>query len=68
VKTIHVDIPEELGREIEKYVQGGWFNSEEELMREALREFISHRRPLLSEKFMEEDIEWAMKLRKRADS
>jgi len=37
-------------------------------MREALREFISHRRPMLSEKFMEEDIEWAMKLRKKADS
>ena len=68
MKTIHVDIPEKLGQEIEKYIRGGWFNSEEELMREALREFIRHRRPLLAEKFMEEDIEWAVKLKKTVDS
>jgi Arc/MetJ-type ribon-helix-helix transcriptional regulator len=68
VKTIQVEIPEKLGEEIEKLIQGGWFYNEGELTREALREFIRQRRPLLSEKFMEEDIEWAVKLRKTANS
>jgi Arc/MetJ-type ribon-helix-helix transcriptional regulator len=60
MKTINVHIPEKLAAEIEKYVQSGWFNDEDELMREALREFIHHHRPMLIEKFLEEDIEWAL--------
>ncbi len=42
-----MDIPEKLAVEIEKYVKGGWFSDEAELMREALREFISYHRPML---------------------
>ena len=64
MKTINVDISEKLEVEIEKYIKGGWFDSEGELMREALREFIHHHRPLLIEKFMAEDIEWAVKIKK----
>ena len=67
MKTINVDIPEKLAVEIEKYVKGGWFSDEAELMREALREFIRHHRPMLTEKFMEEDIEWAVKVKKALD-
>jgi len=33
-------------------------------MRRVLREFIHHHRPILMEKFMEEDIEWALKIKK----
>jgi len=64
MKTINVDIPEKLGAEIEKYIKGGWFSNEAELMREALREFLRHHRPMLMEKFMDEDIEWAIKIKK----
>jgi Arc/MetJ-type ribon-helix-helix transcriptional regulator len=64
MKTINVDIPDKLEIEIEKYIKSGWFTNEAELMREALREFIFHHRPILVEKFMEEDIEWALKLKK----
>jgi Arc/MetJ-type ribon-helix-helix transcriptional regulator len=64
MKTINVDVPEKLAVEIEKYVKGGWFSDEAELMREALREFIRHHRPMLMERFMEEDIEWAVKTKK----
>jgi metal-responsive CopG/Arc/MetJ family transcriptional regulator len=60
MKTVNVDIPEKLGTEIEKYIKDGWFSNESELMREALREFIRHHRPMLMEKFMEEDIEWIL--------
>jgi len=68
MKTIQVDIPEKLVNEIEKYVKEGWFNNEGELMREALREFIRHHRPMLMEKYMEEDIEWALKVKRTLDS
>ena len=64
MKTINVDIPDKLEIEIEKYIKSGWFSNEAELMREALREFIFHHRPILVEKFMEEDIEWALKMKK----
>lgn len=64
MKTINVDIPDKLEIEIEKYIKSGWFSDEAELMREALREFIFHHRPILVEKFMEEDIEWALKMKK----
>ena len=67
LKTINVEIPEKLAGEIEKYVKSGWFNNEAELMREALRDFISHHRLRLMEKFMEEDIEWAAKIGKSSD-
>jgi Arc/MetJ-type ribon-helix-helix transcriptional regulator len=68
MKTIQVDIPEKLVNEIEEYVKEGWFNNEGELMREALREFIRHHRPMLMEKYMEEDIEWALKIKRTLDS
>jgi len=68
MKTIQVDIPEKLVNEIEEYVKEGWFNNEGELMREALREFIRHHRPMLMEKYMQEDIEWALKVKRTLDS
>ncbi|MCX6658755.1 MAG: ribbon-helix-helix domain-containing protein, partial [Candidatus Bathyarchaeota archaeon] len=66
--TIQVDIPEKLVTEIEEYVKEGWFNNEGELMREALRQFIRHHRPMLMEKYMQEDIEWALKVKRTLDS
>ena len=68
MKTIHVDIPEKLVNEMEKYIKGGWFTNEGELMLEALRVFIRHHRPMLMEKFMEEDVEWAVKIKKALNS
>jgi Arc/MetJ-type ribon-helix-helix transcriptional regulator len=67
LKTIHADIPEKLASEIEKYIKGGLFSNEAELMREALREFIRHHQVRLMEQFMEEDIGWALKIGKASD-
>jgi len=64
MKTIRVDVPEKLAEEIKKYIKSGWFGNEAELTREALREFIRHHRLTLMEKFMEEDIEWALRTKK----
>jgi len=61
MKIVKVDLPEKLALEIENYVKGGWFNDESEVVRAALQEFISHHRLELIEKFMKQDIEWALK-------
>jgi Arc/MetJ-type ribon-helix-helix transcriptional regulator len=63
VKTITVTLPEKLGMELENYVKSGWFTDEGELVRTALQEFIRHNRLELMEKFMKEDIEWALKIK-----
>ena len=67
MKAINVDIPEKLAGEIEKYIKGGWFSNEADLMREALREFIRRHQVRLMEQFMEEDIEWVLKIREASD-
>jgi len=64
MKTVKVDLPEKLAIEVENYVKGGWFSNEAEVVRAALQEFIRHHRFELIEKFMKQDIEWALKLKK----
>jgi len=64
MKTIKVDLPEKLAIEMESYVKGGWFSDEAELMRSALQDFIRHHRIELMERFMQEDIEWALKIKR----
>jgi len=64
MKTVRVDLPEKLALELENYVKLGWFSDESEMMRMALQEFIRHHRLELMEKFMKQDIEWAVKIKK----
>ncbi len=64
MKALKVDLPEKLALEVENYVKGGWFSDESEVVRAALQEFIRHHRLELIEKFMRQDIEWALKIRK----
>jgi len=64
MKTIKVNLPEKLAIEVESYVKGGWFSDEAEFMRVALQEFIRRHRLELMERFMQEDIEWALKIKK----
>ncbi|MBI4826665.1 MAG: hypothetical protein HY807_09660 [Nitrospirae bacterium] len=64
MKTINVSLPDKLGIEIENYVKSGWFSDETEVVKTALLEFIRHNKLKLSERFMMEDIEWALKIKK----
>ena len=61
MKSIHVEIPDKLATEIEAYVETGWFSTEGEVIRAALMEFVRRNRVDLLERFMREDIEWALK-------
>jgi len=64
MKTFTVELPEKLATEIENYVKSGWFRDEAEVMRIALQEFIHYHRVRLMEKCIEDDIEWALKIKK----
>jgi Arc/MetJ-type ribon-helix-helix transcriptional regulator len=66
MKAIHVEFPDKLAAEIEAYVQAGWFGSEAEVIRAAVADFVRRRRVELLERFMRDDIEWALKLKNAA--
>jgi len=64
MKTLETEIPDKLETEIKKYIKLGWFKDESEIIRYSLQEFIYKNKPELAEKFMEEDIRWALNLKK----
>lgn len=66
MKAIHVELPEKLAAEIEAYVRAGWFGSEAEVVRAAVSDFVRRHRIELLERFMRDDIEWAVKLKNAA--
>ncbi len=64
MKTVKVSLPDKLAIEVENYVKKGWFTDAQEVVRASLQEFIRRNRIKLMEKFMKEDIEWALKVKK----
>jgi Arc/MetJ-type ribon-helix-helix transcriptional regulator len=66
MKAIHVELPDKLAAEIEAFVQAGWFGSEADVIRAAVVDFVRRRRVDLLERFMRDDIEWALKLKNAA--
>ncbi len=61
MKTISIDMPDNLAAAIEGYVKAGFFNSELDVLLAALSEFVRRNRIELIERFAREDIEWAKK-------
>ena len=63
MKAIQIELPDKLAAEIEAYVNAGWFGSEGEVIRAALMDFVKRHRIDLLERFMRDDIEWALKIK-----
>jgi Arc/MetJ-type ribon-helix-helix transcriptional regulator len=61
MKAIQLELPDKLAAEIEGYVRTGWFNSEAEVIRAALMDFVRRNRVDLLERFFRDDIQWALK-------
>jgi Arc/MetJ-type ribon-helix-helix transcriptional regulator len=61
VKAIQVEIPDNVAAEVEAYVKAGWFGSEAELIRAAILEFVRRNRIALLERFLRDDIAWALR-------
>ena len=60
MKTLQVELPDQMAHEVETAVETGKFENATEVVRAALREFISHRRFELMEQQQLNDIAWAL--------
>jgi len=60
VKTIQIEIPEQLYKEALALVKEGWFRDEKGVYSEAIRRFLDTHRPELMEKFIRDDVEWGL--------
>ncbi len=65
MKTLQIDVPDQLALEVEAAVSQGAFGDVGEVVRTALREFISGRRFELQEQQQLEDIAWALQEKPR---
>ena len=61
MKTLQVELPDGIARDVEGAVQSGVFHDAAEVVRAALREFISTRRFELQEQQQWQDIAWALR-------
>ena len=66
MKTLEIEIPDQLSRQIEEFVRRGCFTDENDLARQALGDFLRHHRLELQEQHQVDDIEWAHRLKEQA--
>jgi Arc/MetJ-type ribon-helix-helix transcriptional regulator len=66
MKTLQVEVTDELATQIDQVLKEGWFNSREEIVRLALREYLDRQRLELTERFQREDIAWAVQQKQSA--
>ena len=60
MKTIEMEIPDQLYKKATYLVKEGWFKEEKDIFSEAIRRFLDSHRPELIEKFMLDDVEWGL--------
>lgn len=61
MKTLSINIPDNLAAQINDYVKAGFFSSEPDVILAAISDFVRRNRIDLMERFAREDIEWAKK-------
>ncbi len=59
--VLETSVPPRLFDQLEKLVDDGWFGSIDEIVREALRRYLSTHRPELLERQIREDVEWGLR-------
>lgn len=57
---MNVELPDRLADEVSRMVREGWFQSETELVRTAVAEYLRTRHAELQDRFQREDIAWAV--------
>ena len=60
MKSLNVELPDQLADQVGQMIREGWFLSANELVRTALVEFLRSRQTELQERFQREDIAWAV--------
>ena len=67
MKTVHLELPDQLAEQVGALVSQGWFVDESEAARYALRELVDRQRLQLLEAQQREDIAWAKRLKGSMD-
>jgi hypothetical protein len=58
--VIQAELPEELFRQAQTYVQEGWVADFNELLTDALRRYLESHSAQLTEAFIRDDLEWGL--------
>lgn len=61
MKTIQMEVPDQLYQDIQNFVHNGWSLNEGELLREAVRRYLDSHRPDLIEHFIQTDVQWGLR-------
>lgn len=57
---IHAEIPDQLRQQAQTLVQQGWASNVEEVVNEALRRYLDSHQGVLTESFIQDDVEWGL--------
>ena len=60
MKTIQMEVPEQLYEKAMGLVREGWFRDEKDIFSEAIRRFLESHQPELKEKFVRDDVKWGL--------
>jgi Arc/MetJ-type ribon-helix-helix transcriptional regulator len=58
--SIHAEIPDQLRQQAQTLVQQGWASNVEEVVNEALRRYLESHQGVLTESFIQDDVEWGL--------
>jgi Arc/MetJ-type ribon-helix-helix transcriptional regulator len=61
MKTLSVEIPEQLGQRLDVFVQSGYAPNAQQTMIEALRRFLDSHEPALIEQQVLADVAWGLR-------
>ena len=57
---LHTEIPDQLWQQAQTLVQQGWAGNLQEIVTEALRRYLESHQAVLTETFIQEDVEWGL--------
>ena len=60
MKTIQMEVPEQLYEKAMDLVREGWFRDEKDIFSEAIRRFLESHQPELMEKIVRDDVKWGL--------
>lgn len=58
--AIHAEIPDQLWQQAQTLVKQGWTCNMEEVVNESLRRYLESHQDVLTESFIQEDVEWGL--------
>ncbi len=58
--AIQTEIPSQLFQQAQLLIQQGWATNLQEIINEALRRYLDSHQEILTEMFIQEDVEWGL--------